>query len=77
MSTGESMHITTSLAASVLGVRPQNLRRWVREGKFDDIDGMEWDQQPGFQRQRIYTQGWVEVAATRLGVTPDWTKVSS
>lgn len=66
--------LTTAGVAAVLGVSTQNLRRWIREGKFDDLEGLEWDRRPGFQRQRLYSRGWILEAADLLGVEADWAK---
>ena len=65
--------ITNSVAARVLGVPPQNLRRWVREGKFLDIGEVSWDKGPTFRRQRVFERDWLEKVAVELGVEPDWT----
>lgn len=65
--------ITNSMAARVLGVTPQNLRRWVREGKFNGAGEVEWDKSPTFRRQRAFTREWIQKVAAELGVDPDWT----
>lgn len=67
--------MTTASVAAVLGVSAQNLRRWIREGKFEQLPGLDWARRPGFQKQRTYTHTWIEGAATILGVTPDWSRM--
>lgn len=68
--------VTSSVAARVLGVSPANLRRWVREGKFDHIDGMEWERRPGFQKQRLYSIDWLRKVAETIGVdNPDFSVI--
>jgi hypothetical protein len=69
--------VTTSVAAAVLGVTPQNLRRWIREGKFNALGEVEWDRSPGFRRQRTYSKEWIEAAAKELSTTPDWSVLPS
>jgi hypothetical protein len=63
--------VTTAIAASILGVSPANLRRWVREGKFDHIEGMDWQRRPGFQKQRVYTRDWIVKVAAEIGAEPN------
>jgi hypothetical protein len=65
--------ITNSMAARILGVPAQSLRRWVREGKFLSIGEVPWDKGPTFRRQRVYERDWLEKVALELGVQPDWT----
>jgi hypothetical protein len=67
--------ITNSVAAHVLGIPPQNLRRWVREGKFDGVGEVEWDKGPTFRKQRVFTREWLGKVATELGVEPDWSQL--
>ena len=50
---------------------PEKLRRWIREGKFAHIDGMDWDRRPGFQQQRVYSADWIRSVADELGITAD------
>lgn len=68
----DNNRLITARAAAVLGVSPQNLRRWIREGKFSTLPPLEWDNAPGFQRQRTYPRAWIDAAAIVLGVTPNW-----
>lgn len=63
--------MTTSDAAKALRLGPDKLRRWVREGRFDHIPGVIWDQS-GFKKQRLYTEEWVRGVADMLGVEPDF-----
>ena len=63
--------ITTARAARSLGVTAQKLRRWIQEGRFENIEGIGWDPGPGFQKQRVYSVEWIEQVAVRIGATPD------
>jgi DNA-binding transcriptional MerR regulator len=67
--------MTTSEAAQKLGISPDKLRRWVREGRFADIAGISWDDS-GFKQQRLYTDEWVRGVADKLGVMVDSFKPS-
>jgi hypothetical protein len=68
--------VTTTPAANALGVPPANLRRWVRQGKFDHIEGMTRGRRPGtFQEQRLFTRRWVVAVAKELGVIPDFSEI--
>ena len=70
--------ITTAAAARVLGVAPPNLRRWIREGKFDHIEaGLDWDRGPGFKKQHIYSPEWIERVAAEMHIVPDWTALDA
>jgi hypothetical protein len=65
--------ITTTPAAQVLKVSPANLRRWIREGKFEHIDGMTWERRSGsFQNHRLFTKEWVLAVAALLETEPDF-----
>ncbi|HZT97780.1 MAG TPA: helix-turn-helix domain-containing protein [Chloroflexota bacterium] len=68
--------ITTTEVARVLGVSAANLRRWIRQGKFEHLEGMSNERRPGtFQDQRRFTRAWVEAAAKELQVDPDFSKL--
>jgi hypothetical protein len=57
--------VTMKPAAEALGIPVGKLRRWVNEGRFDHIPGMEW-RKNGFQDERTFTKEWVlAVAADR------------
>ena len=66
--------MTTSLAARVLRVTPDTLRRWVRDGRFKHVAGMEW-KQVGLQRQRSFTREWIARVAAEIGIEPDFAAV--
>lgn len=67
--------MTTSEAALALGLSPDKLRRWVREGRFFDVAGVEWDKSAGFKRQRLYTKQWVLMVAKQLGITAEFSQI--
>lgn len=67
--------MTTSEAALALGLSPDKLRRWVREGRFADVAGVEWDKSAGFKRQRLYTRQWVLMVAKQLGITAEFSQI--
>jgi hypothetical protein len=68
--------VTTTPAAAALGVPAANLRRWIRQGKFDHIKGMTRARRPGtFQEERLFTRKWIEAVARELNVQPDFSKI--
>lgn len=64
--------VSIGVAAKVLGVNGPKLRRWINEGRFDDIDGLSWTAEPGFARRRELSRNWVEAVAERINAKPDW-----
>lgn len=67
--------VSVGVAAKVLGVTAPKLRRWINEGRFDDIEGLSWTAEPGFARKRELSRSWVEAVAQRINAKPDWTLV--
>jgi hypothetical protein len=67
--------VSVGVAAKVLGIPAPKLRRWINEGRFEDISGLSWTQD-GFARQRLLTKAWVTAVARRINVEPDWTAVN-
>jgi hypothetical protein len=65
--------MTLAPAARVLGIDVGKLRRWVNEGRFDHIDGLDWVKN-GFQDQRVCSRKWIERVAAEIEVTPDFSK---
>ncbi len=59
----------------MLRVSAPKLRRWINEGRFEDIPGLSWSED-GFARQRRLTKGWVAAVAKRIKVEPDWSAVN-
>lgn len=73
--TGVVWPVSVGVAAKVLGVGAPKLRRWINEGRFEDIPGLSWTQD-GFARQRRLTKSWVAAVAKRINVEPDWSAVN-
>lgn len=64
------------VAANILGVDVAKLRRWVREGRFDDVPGLTWVQN-GFRNERRVTRDWVAAVGKVTNLKPDWKAGSS
>ncbi len=70
--------VTTKDAARALGIKPDRLRRWTRDEKFDfskhepPIPPPENDPNSPFQPQRLYTREWIEAVADVIGKVPDF-----
>jgi hypothetical protein len=68
--------VSTTPAAQALGVPVANLRRWIRQGKFDHIAGMTRERRPGtFQERRLFTREWIDAVAKELRVEPDFSAI--
>ncbi len=63
--------VKTGMAAKILGVPSANLRRWIREGKFDGIPGLS-KQETGFQRHHLVTRAWIVAVGKQIGVKPNF-----
>lgn len=70
------------MAAAILGVKSDKLRRWLREGKFDFSDHnppiphpMDDPESP-FMKRRLFTKEWLVAAATQLGRKPNFDVVN-
>ena len=63
--------VRLGIAAKALGVPTAKLRRWINEGRFDDVPGLSWTEN-GFAQERRVTRSWVEVVAGRIKAKPDW-----
>jgi hypothetical protein len=58
-------------AARVLGIPASKLRRWVNEGRFEHIPGMEW-RENGFQKERVFSRSWVAAVAKDRNLKADF-----
>lgn len=58
-------------AAQILGVTPSKLRRWVNEGRFEHIAGMEW-RENGFQTERVFSREWILAVAKDRKLAADF-----
>jgi hypothetical protein len=68
--------VTTTPAAKALGVPPANLRRWVRQGKFKEIEGVSREVIPGsFQEKTLFTRPALTAIAQMLKLTPDFSEI--
>jgi hypothetical protein len=63
--------VRVGVAAKILGISAPKLRRWINEGRFDDIEGLSWTEE-GFAQERRLTRSWVESVAERIKIKPDW-----
>jgi hypothetical protein len=63
--------VTTKPAAKALGISPETLRRWLRDGRFDHIDGLTMTR-VGLQETRCFSRKWIVAVAKEIGITPDF-----
>ena len=67
--------MTMTPAARILGIQASKLRRWVNEGRFDHISGMEW-RKNGFQEERVFSRAWVSAVAKDRNLKADFPKAA-
>ena len=56
------------------GVSPETLRRWLREGRFDHIEGLTMTR-VGLQEMRCFSLKWIIAVAPEIGINPDFSSI--